>query len=220
MPFSADAFFSVFARYNQAIWPLQIAAYLLGFAVIAFLVRRSRASSIAISLVLAAMWAVNGIGYHWLFFAAVNPAAGIFGVLFLIQAILLAASHWIFSDRISFAITTDARSVCGLVLMVFALLVYPLWGHLSGHAYPATPVFGVAPCPTVIFSTGVLLMGNWRTMRWLLIIPGVWAAIGGSAAFLLGVPQDSGLIVGGLILVFFYLAHWRNLKFAEHLTPA
>ncbi len=36
-------------------------------------------------------------------------------------------------------------------------------------------------------------------MRWLLIIPAVWSVIGGSAAVLLSVPQDYGLIAAGLI---------------------
>ena len=218
MPFSADEFFSVFARYNQAIWPLQIAAYLAGFAVVALLVRRTRVSSSVLSVILGSMWAINGIGYHWLFFSQVNPAARVFGVLFLIEAILLAASTWIFSTPISFDIKADARSAFGLALIVFALVVYPIWGQLAGHPYPATPVFGVAPCPTAIFTIGVLLLGNWRVTRHLLVIPGIWTAVGGSAAFLLGVPQDTGLIAAAVILLFVYFAHWRRFQLAKHTT--
>ena len=220
MPFSADDFFSVFARYNNAIWPLQIAAYLAGFAAIAFLTRRSRRASIAIALILASMWAINAIGYHWLFFSRVNPAARAFAILFGIEALLLAASPWIFSNPLSIMIKADARSICGMALIVFAMLVYPVWGQLSGHVYPAAPVFGVAPCPTAIFTTGVLLMGNWPSIRLLLIIPGIWCSIGGSAAFLLGVPQDSGLAASGVIILFFYFAHWRSLKVAKQLTSS
>jgi hypothetical protein len=34
---------------------------------------------------------------------------------------------------------------------------------------------------------------------WLLVIPFAWSLIGGSAAFLLGVPQDWALLVSGLL---------------------
>ena len=37
-------------------------------------------------------------------------------------------------------------------------------------------------------------------MRWLLIIPVLWSVIGASAAILLSVPQDFGLIAAGLIV--------------------
>lgn len=218
MPFSADEFFSVFARYNHAIWPLQIGAYVAGVAVVAALTRRTRKAAISIALILASMWAVNGIGYHLLIFSRVNPAARAFAVLFMIEATLLAASPWIFAGPISITVKADARSVFGLALIVFAALIYPVWGQLAGHAYPAAPVFGVAPCPTTIFTIGVLLMGNWPTVRWLLIIPAIWSAIGGSAAFLLGVPQDSGLIASGITVLIFYVVHWCNGQHPEHLS--
>ena len=60
-----------------------------------------------------------------------------------------------------------------------------------------TPVFGVAPCPTTIFTLGMLLPSN---AAWpLFVIPLVWSVIGGSAAVLLVVPQDYGLILDGAI---------------------
>jgi hypothetical protein len=60
-----------------------------------------------------------------------------------------------------------------------------------------TPLFGVAPCPTTIFTLGMLLLSNasWR----LFVIPLFWSAVGGSAALLLAVPQDYGLILAGAI---------------------
>ena len=62
------------------------------------------------------------------------------------------------------------------------------------------PMFGVAPCPTTIFTAGVLLITGWRVSRWLLIIPVIWSVIGGSAAILLSVPQDTGLIATGVLI--------------------
>jgi uncharacterized membrane protein YjjB (DUF3815 family) len=70
-----------------------------------------------------------------------------------------------------------------------------------------TPLFGVAPCPTTIFTLGMLLLSNasWR----LFAIPLVWSIIGGSAAVLLGVPQDYGLILAGAVAAIFLITRGR-----------
>lgn len=62
------------------------------------------------------------------------------------------------------------------------------------------PAFGVAPCPTTIFTVGVLMTGPWRMVRWLLAVPFLWALVGGSAAVLPAVPQDTGLIATAAVL--------------------
>ena len=65
-------------------------------------------------------------------------------------------------------------------------------------------MFGVAPCPTVIFTLALLLLSN---ARWRLVfIPLLWSAVGGSAAVLLAVPQDYGLILAGALLLILRLA--------------
>jgi hypothetical protein len=66
-----------------------------------------------------------------------------------------------------------------------------------GHDYPATPTFGL-PCPTTIFTIGMLMLMTPSTPRWLYIAPLLWTLVGSTAAFLLGVYQDLGLVVAGL----------------------
>ena len=97
-------------------------------------------------------------------------------------------------------------------MIAFATLIYPAWGAFAGHSYPATPLFGVAPCPTTIFTVGVLLLGNWRAVRWLLIIPAIWSLIGGSAAILLQVPQDAGLLASLTIILALAIRRRRGLS--------
>lgn len=211
MPFTADDFFRTFSEYNAAIWPAQIIAYLMGVAVIALLAFQSRTSSIAVMLLLSAMWAMNGISYHLQHFSNINPAARFFALLFLSQAAFLAAAPliWrgIFSTR-----PPITRLYVGAALILFALIGYPVVGFLAGHRYPAVPVIGVAPCPTTIFTIGVLLVGIPRATRWLLILPVIWAGIGGSAALLLGIPQDYALIASGLIAIAFSVAGFGKSK--------
>lgn len=209
MPFTTEQFFEVFVRYNQAIYPWQVIAVLAGVTAVALLWRDTRLATVGVLLVLAAMWLVNGIGYHWLHFAPINPVARLFAAVFVAEALLLA---WAALARTGLRLRPggDLVSILGLVCIVFALAVYPALGWLAGHRYPAVPMFGVAPCPTTIFTIGVLLQGPWREVRWLLVIPGLWAAIGGSASVLLAVPQDFGLLAALLVLLAVAFGRWRG----------
>jgi hypothetical protein len=166
-------------------------------------------------VILASMWLVNGVAYHWTFFSEINTAARAFGLLFVVQALLLLGAPLV-SPRFRIEARSDARTVAGLGLAAFAMVVYPLWGRLAGHAYPAVPVFGLAPCPTTIFTIGLLLLGSWRVARWLLVIPVLWSVVGGSAAVLLGVPQDYGLIAALLVPLGFAVAALRGASWSRH----
>ena len=84
------------------------------------------------------------------------------------------------------------------MLIVFALIVYPLWSWYAGHGYPFMPTFGL-PCPTTIFTIGILAFMIPGYPRSPLIVPVLWCLVGVQAAFLLGVVQDMGLIVAGAV---------------------
>jgi Family of unknown function (DUF6064) len=198
MPFTVEQFFDVFARYNQALWPWQIVAVLCGIIAVALQLARTRVAARAVL-----------IAYHWTFFAPINPAAGLFAVAFVFQALLLLGVVVIAKD-LRLEVRRDLSSILGLGLIVFALAVYPGIGWLAGHRYPAIPIFGVAPCPTTIFTIGILLQGPWRSVRWLLVLPGLWAAVGGSASVFLGVPQDYALVASLLAMLLIAIGHWRD----------
>lgn len=200
LPFTAEQFFAVFVTYNAAIWPMQIVAYILGFLAVSALRWRSVFGMRLILVTLAIMWAWNGIAYHLAFFAQINPLAYGFTAIFLLQSILFAASSAPKSG-ILFQIRADPRSALGLSLIVYALLVYEILGDLAGHGLMAGPLFGVAPCPTAIFTIGMLLLARGRPVAWLAIIPVVWSLIGLSAAFQLGVQEDFALAVAALALL-------------------
>ena len=198
LPFTQEQFLSVFVGYNEAIWPSQIVAYLLGFAAVTALVRPSPISDRLITGVLATMWLWTGIVYQALFFSEINKAAFGFGVLFILQGALITYVGLV-RHQLRFGFASGITGFVGIAFLAYSVLLYPLIGWLSGHGYPAMPMFGVTPCPVVIFTLGFLLLsiGNFRL--WLLVIPVVWSLIGGSAAIFLDVPQDWLLLVSGLI---------------------
>ncbi|MCU0579417.1 MAG: DUF6064 family protein, partial [Desulfobacterota bacterium] len=57
--------------------------------------------------------------------------------------------------------------------------------------------FGV-PCPTTIFTFGILLFTSGRLPKTVLAIPFIWSIIGFTAALTLGILEDIGLLVAGL----------------------
>jgi hypothetical protein len=46
----------------------------------------------------------------------------------------------------------------------------------------------------------MLFGGDWRRVSHLLVVPALWAVIGGSAAILLRVPQDFALLAAAALV--------------------
>ena len=212
LPFTITQFLAVFERYNEAIWPLQIVAYLAGLALVALIALRSKHAGSVAAALLAAMWLVNGAGYHLAYFSEINRAALLFGALFVVQAALIA---WVGLGmrRLQFGLHRDLTFWVAAAGIVYSILVYPLLGLAFGHVYPAAPVFGVAPCPTTIFTLGVLLLARPAAPAWLFVIPIAWSGLGGSAAVYLDVREDFGLFVMGIAAVALLAA--GNAKFFD-----
>jgi hypothetical protein len=146
------------------------------------------------------------IAYHFAHFTAINNAAWLFGVLFLVQAALFVWYGGVVNS-LTFTKTTGVSAAAGWTLIVYGLLVYPLIGVAVGHGYFASPTFGV-PCPTTIFTVGILHFTDLQFPRRILAIPLAWAMVGSFAATVLAVPQDLGLSVAG-IAVLVMLARMR-----------
>jgi Family of unknown function (DUF6064) len=199
-PFTVEQFLGVFVAYNAAIWPTQIGAYVLGLVAIGAVWSRRPMDSRLILSILAATWALNGIGYHFLFFTTINPAAKLLAGLFVVQAILFAAGAMA-ANGIRFEIGRDLRSFAGVAVIAYAMLIYPILGILAGHGLWAGPMFGVAPCPTTIFTIGMLLLARGKWVVWLSIIPLLWPLVGLAAALQLGIREDYGLPVAGAALL-------------------
>ena len=148
---------------------------------------------------LASLWAWNAIAYQLAFFTRINPAAFGFAALFALQALVLAICA-IRPPNLRFEIKGNWRSFAAMALIAYAMLLYETLALWAGHGLMQGPIFGVAPCPTTIFTAGILLLGHGSVLKWLSIIPVLWAVVGTSAAVLLGITEDLGLGVAGAIL--------------------
>jgi len=203
LPFTAEQFFGVFRAYNTSVWPAQVFLLALALLAVIFIGLRRSWSGVAVSAVLAFLWVWLGAVYHMGFFARINPVAYGFGALSIVGGILFAWQG-VIHRRLSFAFDNSFRAVSGLALLMFALIGYPIWATLVGHAYPELPTFGL-PCPTAIFTIGVLALGDGTSLRAVLTAPILWSLVGSQAAFLLDVKPDLGLLVAGVVAVGLFL---------------
>jgi hypothetical protein len=192
LPFTTDAFFEVFARYNLAAWPVVVALWLAAAGALVAVARApSERSSRLASAVLAGLWLWGGLVYHATYFTSINPAAWGFAALFVGQAGMLV---WfgLVRRQLAFNTASGVSRWVGVSLGGYAL-AYPVLNLLSGHTYPASPTFGV-PCPTGILTAGLLLTAAKRLPIAVVVVPVLWAIIGGSAALVLGVTTDCVLL--------------------------
>jgi len=211
LPFTAEQFLQVFAEYNPGIWPAQAVAFILVILLLFMAFKSRESGSSTVNLILALYWFWMGAVYHIGFFSEINPAAYLFGALFILQGFGFITLIWLKYDLI-YTFRKDVYGLIGGLLMLYALAIYPLLGYLFGHGYPRAPMFGVAPCPTTIFTFGILLWTRGRVPYWLLIIPGLWSVIGFMAALNLTIYEDAGLLIAGILGISLIIYRNQQLK--------
>src|SRR5687767_9985548 len=199
LPFSTEEFLAVFKKYNTAVWPLQFILILLALAATFLIFKKKPTGDGIIIFILALLWLWMGIIYHLIYFTEINKAAYLFAGVFIFQAALFLYSG-VLRNKISFRLRLDFYGTIAVFFIFYAISVYPLISFLSGHVYPATPTFGL-PCPTTIFTLGILLWANKKTPLYIFIIPLLWSIVGFFAAIRLGMFENIFLFIAGLIVL-------------------
>ena len=173
-PFTAEQFFDVFREYNLDVWPMQPVLLSVALVLVALALASPRSSRVVVAG-LAALWVWMALAYHVAHFAQLTPAAYVFAGAFLVEAALLVW-HGARTRRLHFAVPRESLATfVGAVLIAFALIGYPALAYDLGQRYPAVPTFGL-PCPTVIFTFGLLTWAVRPVPRSVLWIPAAWAA--------------------------------------------
>ncbi len=199
LPFTREQFFDLFAAYNEALWPAVVALWTASAVIVLLRLSAGRPYDRWVSALLVVQWAWSAIAYHVAFFTRINPAAWLFAALFLAQAVLFF--RWgIIQRRLSFAPWGHAWAPLAWGLIAYSL-AYPAINAITYGSLLRIPTFGV-PCPATIFTVGVLMLATPRCWS-LSVVPMMWSAIGGSAAFLLGVHADVALPIAGIALAIF-----------------
>lgn len=198
MPFTIEEFLAVMEAYNIAVWPMQIILNLLAVVALLFLITGKKGKSGIINAVLIFLWLWMGFVYHLMYFTEINPAAYLFGALFILQGLIFIYTGFLRLNALKYRFYRNFRGLLGMLFLLYALIIYPGLANEFGHSYPATPTFGL-PCPTTIFTFGILLFAVRKVYWYVILIPFLWSLLGFVAALELDMKEDLGLVIAGII---------------------
>lgn len=212
VPYSLEQYLALLRTMNQALWPAFFVAYTLGLAAVILAWLPRPWASRAVAGILALFWLAGGLVYQLAYLTKLFPAAYVFTGLFVLQALLLAWEG-VVRGRLEFAPRKDGFMVMGGLALLLALVGHPLLSAYLGHPWPLMALLGLTPCPTVIFTLGMLLWTKGRLPKHLLAVPVLWSFLGFILAVELGLREDVVLLVAGLASASLLLP--RDLKLAS-----
>ena len=198
--FTIEDFMLVLERYNLAVWPMQIFAYILVILALFFTFKSTKYSQKIVLGILSFLWLFNGIVFSLLYWAPSHLFGYIFGVCCILQGLLFLYGLKKSDITISFSGVTY-YSIIGIIFVVYAIVGYQVFGYFLGHIYPKFFPVGLVPCPTTIFTLGVFLIISKRIPKKYYVIPLI-IALGGFLAVYKGIYEDIGLIIAGLLGAF------------------
>ncbi len=208
MDITGEGLLTVFADYNLQIWPMQILAYTLGLLGLYLGFRKDPAFARMIPAILAFFWLWVGLIF-WLPSATQGFTLGyLFTVMFAIEGVLFLLQ--MIKPQLAFGTYSKTHTILGTIFMLYALIGYLLLGLLIGHVYPRTPPFGLTPCPLIIYTFGLLLLVREKVPKILLAIP-FFYALSGVLWITIGILEDFGLVLSGLVGVFVILRRDKQL---------
>ena len=183
--FSARTYFRLLELYNRAVWPAHLAAAAAGIAIVVCALRGgARAGRIA-ALLLALCWLWVGWAFHAQRYATINSAAPYFAGGFAVQGLLLLWTGAVRRHELLGGASGRAR--LGGVLLLLAVLGYPLLAPATGRPWLQAELFGIAPDPTAAATLGFLLLS--RRAGWpCWIVPLLWCAISGATLWTMHAP--------------------------------
>jgi hypothetical protein len=214
MPFSLEMLLDYFAVYNERIWPVQLVGYVAGLLILVPLFRPGKAWDRVVTGGLALLWLWVGLVF-WV--PAASDMAMLYApaALFAVQGILFL--HALVRGHLSYGPAGRVATILGLAFVAYALVGYPLVGLGAGHVYPHAVLSPLFPCPAIIFTFGLLLFAR-GVPRHLLIIPTLWA-LSGLLWLYLGMFEDAGLVIAGVVGVVLITARERAASRAVTATP-
>jgi len=172
--FSERVYWRLFELQNQALWPAQIAALVLGATALFLALRPRPRSGIAIGLVMAAAWVSVAFFFLWQRYAPINWAAPYAIPFFAAEAALLLGLFALRSDGPA-PPSGGPRGFLGAALFVYALALHPFVPLLAGRPFAQAEIFGLAPDPTASATLGLLLIAGKDRFFWLALpIPLMW----------------------------------------------
>jgi hypothetical protein len=192
VPFTAEVYFRLLERMNEAFWPLHLLTLLLG-AVDLGLALRGR-GRLALAL-LVPVWVFVAAAFFMQRYAELNWAGGAVGWVVLGQAVLLAI---LAGSGFGLSVVDVGRRsprmasmpvLPGAAVAALGLVVHPLIAPLTGQGWLQAETFGLHPDPTAVVTLGIALIVLRPLAAWLMaLVPLLWLVASGLTLVALEVP--------------------------------
>lgn len=205
MLFSSATFFRQFELYNEALWPLHLAAIGLGGYIAKSFYFDGARKDLQNAAFLALGWIWVAMSYFGTRHAEINPTASFLAVAFGGQTILFILAEYMPNTRETYRGADHLRNI-GSGFILFGVFLYPMVGFLAGRPWMQAEVFGVLPNPTVFATLGILLVAP-RFRGLLLAIPLAWCAIDGAMRYAMEVPDFWVMPAAGLLTLVLVVHH-------------
>ena len=214
MPFNLEMLLDYFGVYNERIWPVQVVGYVAGLLILVPLFRPGKVGNRVVTGGLALLWLWVGLVF-WV--PAASEMAMLYApaALFAVQGVLFL--HALVRGHLAYGPAGRVATILGLAFVAYALVGYPLVGLGVGHVYPHAVLSPLFPCPAIILTFGLLLFAR-GVPRHLLIIPALWA-LSGLLWLYLGMFEDAGLVIAGVVGVVLITARARAVRRGVSATP-
>ena len=206
LPYDAQALFALYARYLHELWLFALPLLILMLSMLAWIPRGGPAIGRIVAGVLALGWLWVGLVFPGFYFTDLNFAAPLYAGLFILQGLLLSWQGGL-RGRLVFGYRRDAAGWVGWLILLYALVAYPLLDYLDGHT-AVLRLSGLAPGSNVLLTTGLLLHTAGRVPWYLFVIPVIWAFIAGFSGWVLGLWAD--LIMPLVVVMLLPALVWRS----------
>lgn len=203
IPFTTEQFFQVIADYNSTFFPVQILIVLLGIICVVLIHSDKSYKDKLIGSYIGMLWLWIGIAYHLLFFTSINPAAYVFGILFILQG-MLTFFETFRNKKLQFKFEGKMMDYVAYFFLIFAIIIYPVLLFFLENSIYTTITLGL-PCPSTILTFGFFMLTTIKFPKYLLIIPAIWTAIGTSAAFNFGVYPDYLMAIAAIVAIVYII---------------
>ncbi len=195
--FSPRTYYRLLELYNLAIWPAQLAAAVIGLAIMALLIRESARRDRIIAGLLSACWLWIAWAFHYQRYAQINWLAPWFAAAFALEALLLVVVG-AFAGRLVFR-RADGKRWIATSIVAISVVGYPLLAPLTGRPWTTAETFGAAADPTAIATVATLALVRAR-IRWLLLaVPLLWCAVAAATLWAMNAPEALVVVAAALV---------------------
>ncbi|PRY71801.1 DUF6064 family protein [Halomonas ventosae] len=186
--FSPRVYTRLFELHNQALWPAQLLALLLGAVALLLLLRPRPQGTRLVVMLLAVAWAFVAWAFLWRRYVPIHWGIAYVVPLFGLQALLLVTLGSL-RGRLRLPVHWSVRRSLGIGLFAYALALHPLTALATGRGLAGAEVIGLTPDPLAIATLGVAAMAEPAPRAWaLLVVPALWCLLSALTLYLLDAP--------------------------------